>query len=467
MRAYDEDTIVAVATPPGSGGVGIVRLSGPAAVEIARGCFAASGKKALGQAPSHHMLHGWVRDGQGRAVDEALGVLMRGPRSYTGEDVVEIHCHGNPLALRTVVELARKGGARLAGPGEFTMRAFLNGRVDLTRAEAVADVVRARSTLALQVSVNQLQGRLYGRIHAMREALAQVTALVAAGIDFPEEDVVFAHREDIAASLDGAAEELRDLLAGARAGRITQEGLAVAIVGRPNVGKSSLLNALLREGRAIVTDIPGTTRDTLEEMAEVGGLMVRLVDTAGIRESGDVVEREGIERARQAIARADLVLLVLEAQAPMAQGDAELLASLRPESTLVLLNKQDLPGAARYDRPGGTPPHPALNGWRMLGLSAKTGQGVAELEAAIAGHAISAEHPPTEGAVLTNLRQEEAARAALQAVERARAALEEQLGEELLAIDLQGALDALGDIVGETTTDDLLERIFSQFCIGK
>ncbi|HKI99377.1 MAG TPA: tRNA uridine-5-carboxymethylaminomethyl(34) synthesis GTPase MnmE [bacterium] len=460
MALRSEETIVAIATPLGVGGVGIVRLSGPRAVAIVDGFFRPAHGEPLAGSRSHLLRYGWVM-AEGHPVDEVLAVVMRAPHSYTREDVVEVQGHGGTLVLRTVLELATRGGARMAHPGEFTLRAFLHGRIDLTQAEAVGDLVRTRSALGLQVSANQLRGRLHEAIAALQGDVQQVAALVAAGIDFPEEDVVFAHRGEITERLGHVRERLDALLARAGQGRIVREGLAVAIVGRPNVGKSSLLNALLRENRAIVTEVPGTTRDTLEEAAEVGGLMVRLVDTAGIRHTEDVVEREGIQRARRAIAQADLVLLVLDGAAPLTADDEALLAEAPPQASLVVVNKRDkLDGAS-----------PAwvgrLEGRPWLGLSALTGAGLPELEAAIRGWALQDERPVLEDALLTNLRQEQAARQAAEAVRGALAALEGGLGDELLAVDLERVLMALGEIVGATTPDDLLNRIFAEFCIGK
>jgi tRNA modification GTPase len=406
------------------------------------------------------MLHGWI-EREGSPVDEVLAVAMAGPRSYTGEDVAELHCHGGPLVLRTVLEMALEAGARLAEPGEFTRRAFLNGRIDLTRAEAIGDIVRAGSALGLRVSAQQLRGRLYEAIAALREEVARVAALVAAGIDFPEEDVVFAHRAELTGRLRGVQERLAALLAGAGRGRILREGLAVAIVGRPNVGKSSLLNALLRENRAIVSELPGTTRDTVAELAEIGGLALRLVDTAGIRASVDRLEAEGVTRARAALAQADLALLVLDGAEPLTAEDEVLLGEVNPAATLAVVNKQD--------RLGGRAPDwmERLAGLPAVILSARSGEGVERLEAALRRWALSDERPLLEDAMITNLRQEQAARQAAEAVGGALAALEAGLGDELLALDLERVLAALGDIVGETTADDLLHRIFAEFCIGK
>ena len=466
MALKSDDTIVAAATPLGVGGVGIVRLSGGEALAIVDGMFRPAAGGSLAGAESHRMLHGWIERG-GVTVDEVLAVAMRAPRSYTREDVVEVHCHGGTVVMRTVLEMALQGGARLAEPGEFTLRAFLHGRIDLTRAEAVGDIVRARSGLALEVSANQLRGRLYEEIRALREAAAQVAALVAAGIDFPEEDVVFAHREEIRERLEGLQSRLEALLAGAARGRILREGLAVAIVGRPNVGKSSLLNALLRENRAIVTGVPGTTRDTLEEAVELGGLMVRLVDTAGIRKNAGVVEREGIARARRAIAEAELVLLVLDGSEPLTGDDEGLLDQCDPAATLVAVNKRDRMECSGSGA-GLTPAWSSrLTAFRWEAISALTGEGLAELEEGIRSWALRDERSVSEDALITNLRQEQAARHAFEAVTGAREALEGGLGDELLAVDLERVLSALGDIVGETTADDLLARIFAEFCIGK
>ena len=460
MALGTEDTIAAIATPVGAGGVGIVRLSGPQAVAIGDGLFRPARGQGLAASASYRLRYGWV-ERAGEPVDEVLAVVMRAPRSYTCEDVVELHCHGGATALRAVLELSLEAGARLAGPGEFTRRAFLNGRIDLTQAEAVGDIVRARSVLGLQVSVNQLRGRLYASITELADTVRRMAALVAAGIDFPEEDVVFAHGDEIREALAGVQARLASLVAGAARARRLREGLSVAIVGRPNVGKSSLLNALLREERAIVTDIPGTTRDTLEEAVELAGVAVRLVDTAGVRHTEDVVERAGIDRARRAMAQAELVLLVLDAAAPLTPDDAQLLAEAPAERTVLVANK--------CDRLAGPAPawEGALETRGAVVVSARTGAGLADLEARIRACVVDEQRPPLEDALVTNVRQEQAARSALDATGAALEALTQGVGEELLAVDLARVLFALGDIVGETTPDDLLDRIFAEFCIGK
>lgn len=460
MKWNPADTIAAIATPVGVGGVGIVRLSGTDAVSIVEPFFRAARGVSLAGADSHRMIHGWIVNELG-PVDEVLVVAMRAPHSYTREDVVEIHCHGGPLVLETVLGLVCGAGARPAEPGEFTMRAFFSGRIDLTRVEAVADIVRASSEAGLRVSANQLRGRLYEAIHAFQEELAHVAALLAAGIDFPEEDIVFAHREEIAGRLRKSHEGLRKLLQTAERGRILREGLAVAIAGRPNVGKSSLLNALLRENRAIVTEVPGTTRDTVEEAVEVGGVVLRLSDTAGIRKTEDRVEKEGVARSRRAVQEADLVLLVLDGAAPLAAEDTALLDEAVPEKTLVVVNKRDRMAAPEPEWAG------RLKGFENVVLSALTREGMEDLEALVHNRVFGGQTLTSEHGMITNLRQKEAALRALEALEAGLEGLENKIGDELLAVDLQRALDALGSIVGETTADDLLNRIFAEFCIGK
>ena len=460
MKFKSDDTIAAIATPPGLGGVAVIRVSGPRSAALVHGIFRPSGATALIDAPSHRLLHGWI-ESEGRTVDEVMAVWMKAPHSYTREDVVEVHCHGGGMASGAILDRICSAGARPAEPGEFTFRAFVNGRLDLTQVEAVADIVRAPSRTALAVSANQLRGRLLEAIRAVRDDVRHVSALVNAGIDFPEEDVVFTNREECLSRMGRARAALAELVRTADQGRILREGLAVAIVGKPNVGKSSLLNALLREERAIVTEIPGTTRDTLEEIVELGGLALRMVDTAGIRESHDIVEREGIARSRRAIEQADLTLLVLDGSRPLDGDDRALLGMLDRAGALVAVNKLDLfaPRAPECTS--------ELGGFDWVSLSALTGEGLAELERSIRGWVSRDERPVWESALITNLRQKHAAERALRACERAVQSIHERRGDELLAVDLASVLDALGDIVGETTAEDLLDRIFADFCIGK
>ncbi|MDT8447441.1 MAG: tRNA uridine-5-carboxymethylaminomethyl(34) synthesis GTPase MnmE [bacterium] len=451
-----EDTIVGPATAPGEAGVGILRLSGPRALAVATAIF-----RPKGQFPpqSWRFYFGWVFD-QDREIDEALMVYMQGPKSYTAEDVVEIHCHGGGVILKKIIQLTLNQGARLASPGEFTQRAFVNGRIDLTQAEAVGDMVRAKTERALNMVVNQLKGALYRRINELKEEVAWVLALVNAGIDFPEEDVVFSHQEEITAKLQRVESALATLVASAEGAMALKEGFRLVLVGRPNVGKSSLMNALLQEARAIVTDIPGTTRDSIAESLQIEGVPIRLVDTAGLRETQDRIEIEGIERSWAEMEAADLVLWVVDASDPdftLSLPEAEL---SREIPKLLVFNKMDRAATA--------PAVPAE--WAALErieMSAKEAEDVERLRERIYCYITGRYGELAEDALLTNLRQQEAAAKAEAAVGHALENVSSGTGEEVLSLDLAEALDALGEIVGETTPDDMMNRIFENFCIGK
>ncbi len=458
MRASPKDTIAAIATPPGRGGVGVVRLSGARAEAI------------LGQIapqwPDGHTSHMLrlveLRDGAGELLDEALAVVMRGPRSYTGEDVVELQCHGGPIVLRRVLDATLAAGARVAQPGEFTQRAFLNGRLDLTQAEAVADLVHATSERAHAQALEHLRGSLGERVRAMRELLAQCTVLIESAIDFSHEEHVYQiERDEVARRLEEVAGELDALLASFDQGRRRREGVRVALVGATNVGKSTLFNALLEEDRAIVTDIEGTTRDFLEEQLVLEGALVRLVDTAGLRQTEDRVEAIGIERSRAQRDAADLVVCVVDSTRALTAEEREALDPLRgdPRAVLVAATKQDLGG--------GTPEEDLewLGGLgEVLGCAAPEGR-VGELRGALARHARALTEG--EGALLSRTRHRELVAAGAEAVGRACESLGMEMPHEIVALDVREALDALGGIVGHVTPDDILNRIFSEFCVGK
>lgn len=443
------DTIAAIATPLGEGGIGIVRMSGPQAQEIGAQIF-------TGRLRDRYLAHGYVIDPvTGERVDEVLAVLMRAPRTYTREDVVEFHGHGGPVPLQRILSLCLRSGARQAEPGEFTLRAFLNGRLDLCQAEAVLDVIQAKTDASLRLALQGLSGRLSARIAAVRQELLSVLAYLTARIDFPDDDVPAA---DVTPQLHNAAASLRRLCKTADTGMIYRTGLRTAIIGRPNVGKSSLLNRLLRENRAIVTDIPGTTRDTLEEMMNLRGLPLVLTDTAGINEAtADVVERLGIERSRQALARSDFVLLVLDSSEPLTDRDRELITAVTGRPALAVLNKRDLPARIQADEV----PLPSVR------VSALTGEGIEELEEAILRAVTGCGVTSSDDAIITNVRHKEALERALRHVESAIAGFGGGATEDLIAVDLTSALTALGEITGEAVTEDLLDTIFSRFCIGK
>jgi len=463
MNGRLEPTIAAIATPPGPGGIGIVRISGPRALPILSKLF--TPKRPASWPQSHHLALGWITSpGSKQIIDEVMAVFMAAPHSYTREDVAEIHCHGNFLILQHVLILAQEAGARLAEPGEFTKRAFLNGRLDLTQAEAVLELLQARTSEGLRLAINQLHGQLQQAIQQLVKALIRIKAILEVAIDFPDEEGEIIKPQELLQTVEGEIlPALENLIFAADHGKIFREGIAVVIVGRPNVGKSSLLNTLLQEERAIVTAEPGTTRDTIEEQITLNGLPIRLIDTAGIREAKDVVEGIGIERSRQKMALADVVLCLVDASQPLHDDDLALLTEVRKGKFIVVANKQDLCSdeqlLALQRRMADTP---------LVALSAKLGTGVRELGEALFSLVTGGAKGWDPGhTTVPNARH----RAALTKASLACRALCQNLSgavaPELLAIDLQTVLDALGEIVGYTTTEDVLDSIFGEFCLGK
>ena len=437
----------------------MIRISGPAAIAVADQIFSPLGKAAakLSTADSHTIHYGRVTR-RGRYVDEVMASVMRAPRTFTREDVVEITCHGGLLPARLVLEAALENGARSALPGEFTKRAFLNGRIDLAQAEAVADLIQSRTELSLMAANEQLAGKLSQRINTLRDELVKTLAHVEAHIDFPDEDIAPDTRGQLVSRLEKGVAFMDELLRTADEGRILRRGIRAAIVGRPNAGKSSLLNQLLGQERAIVSAIPGTTRDTIEETANVRGLPVVFVDTAGLREAGDEIEAEGIRRSRESLARAELILQVLDGSAALTPVDEQQLEEFAAKKRILVRNKSDLP--ARLILPAG------LN-VRVVEICCLTGKGIEELKDAIKEMVWAGEISSEMLQVMINARHQEALGRARTAAERARAALASDQTLELVAADLRTAMNAVGEIVGKTTTEDLLDSIFSQFCIGK
>jgi len=450
------DTIAAIATPLGEGGIAMIRLSGPQSLAIADACFRPAAQFSKPSAAATHTLHyGWVVR-RGRVVDDVLLSVMRAPRTFTREDVVEITCHGGLLPAKLVLDTVLENGARLAGPGEFTRRAFLNGRIDLAQAEAVADLIHSRTELAAAAAQEQLAGHLSRRINLLRDNVMNILAHVEAHIDFPDEDIAPDKREKMTGRLRAALALTDELLRTAGEGRLLRRGIRAAIIGRPNVGKSSLLNRLLGRDRAIVSPIPGTTRDTIEETASVRGIPVVFIDTAGLRETADGIEAEGVRRGRDALAAAELILHVLDGSEPLEAFDRQLLAEFAGRPRLLARNKSDLP--RRLELPAGL---------ASLDVCCLTGAGVEELKDAIKGTVWAGAIRAEMLQVMINSRHEDALRRARAAAERALAALRDDAGLELAAVDLRAAANAVGEIVGKTTTEDLLDSIFSQFCIGK
>lgn len=465
------DTIAAIATPPGRGGIGIVRISGPRAVSIAAALFRRSGadSRAPGETTdaetreSHRLYHGFVAEPEtGRTIDEVLLAVMRAPRSYTREDVVEIQAHAGPAALRAILELLLRRGARLAEPGEFTRRAFLNGRIDLSQAEGVMDLISARSRVALSAASAQVEGALRREVETIRAALLEIVARIEAAIDFPEEADDGLSAETARNRLEREVlEPVADLLRRAEDGRTAREGVRTVVAGRPNVGKSSLMNRLLGRERAIVTPVPGTTRDIIEEPMVLEGMSLILTDTAGLRDTEDPVERIGVARARERLAEADLVLLVTEAADPPGPGDRDIAAAAGDRPLIWVANKADLADETTLPAP---PP-----GWERFprqAVSAKTGAGMDALVRRMAEALESASDAVSHGAI-PNLRHRVLLTETLEATRQALSALSSGLPFELAAIDLKTAYERLGDIPGETAREDVLDEIFGKFCIGK
>ena len=453
------DTIAAIATIQAPSAIGIVRLTGPDTRRILDGVFApANGRPMSAQTP-RKLVFGRALDRSGGVIDEALAVLFPGPNSYTGEDCAEIHCHGSPVVLDEVLAAVFARGARQARGGEFTQRAFLSGRMDLIQAESVADLIDAESAGAARNAVGQLQGRMSRSVGGIYDALMDVVSRFYAIVDYPDEEIEPLQQAQIEQTLAESAERLDALLATFSRGRLLKSGVPAVILGKPNAGKSSLLNALLGYDRAIVTDIAGTTRDTVEEKVLVGSVLLRLCDTAGIRDAADTVERLGVERAQQAAQRAELALLVLDGSAPLTREDEEAIAAARrARRMLVLVNKADLPQvldtAALRVRFG-----------EVLPLSARSGAGVDALCRAVEELFAGGETP--RGELLTNARQAESAQRALDAVRRAEQALRSGLSPDAVLTDAEEALEALAEFSGKRVRDDLVATIFSRFCVGK
>jgi tRNA modification GTPase len=452
------ETIVAPVTPPGEGGVAIIRLSGPQALATLEPVFRC--KVATVDMVSHHLYHGHLTCRAGSLVDEVLAVVMRAPHSYTGEEVVEVHCHGGTQILRSVLDLFLQEDVRMAAPGEFTQRAFLNGRLDLAQAEAVIDVIRARSERAGRIALNQLDGHLSRTIHRYSDQLKEALALLEAHIDFPDDEVGALDLGGVLEPVRVLSDEMQSLTDSFDLGRALREGINVLILGRPNVGKSSLMNALLGESRAIVTEIAGTTRDTLEEQLVLAGFPVRLIDAAGVRDTLEPVELEGVRRARDKAESADLVLLVVDGANPLNDEDFLACELCYPEKTLLVVNKSDKAQCCDMNE---------LDIFSSrVAVSAKHGFGLDELREAIVEHLGSDDALAAgEGVVISERRHRDALVQSIGALDSFVMSANNSAPLECLAMDLRGALDALGQITGETTPDEILDQIFSRFCIGK
>jgi len=448
-----DDTIVAIATPLGRGGIGVVRLAGNESRAIASPMLRLSHELEASRALFGELIEPTTRE----RIDEVVVTFFAKPHSYTTDDVVEISAHGSPVVLRHVIELATAAGARLAEPGEFTMRAFLNGRIDLTQAEAVRDLIESQTLYQAKVAAQQLEGALSKRLQPVKKKLMDLVAVMEAGIDFAEDDVSVLPSDEIRQRINAIQQPLEQLRASFAYGKIVHEGLTLAIVGRPNVGKSSLFNRLVERERAIVTATPGTTRDLVTETVAMGGIPVKLIDTAGIRQALDEAESIGIRKSYEALSEADLVLVVIDSTQELSGHDRELLAACQNRRALAVANKADLDGARAL----------SIDSFRVFRTSALTGQGIEQLRDEIL-HTISGHSGgEQESGFLTNVRHQRLVEESIASLEAACQAVERRIPHEMIMLDLYGALRPLDAITGETTTDDILNLIFSSFCIGK
>jgi tRNA modification GTPase len=457
-----DDTIAAIATAPGEAGIGIVRLSGNKAIEILDKVYKGKRSKSAFDMPSRVASYGHIIDENGNVVDEVLSFIMRKPNSYTTEDVVEIHCHGGIIPVRRIMELVLKNGAVMAEPGEFTKRAFLNGRIDLTQAEAVIDVITSKTETGLNAALNQLEGELSKELHSIMDDLLSILAHIEASIDFPEHDIEEVTQDNILKSSIKVAEAMKKLSNSFEEGKIIRDGLSTAIVGRPNVGKSSLLNVLVKESRAIVTDIPGTTRDIIVEYLNIGGVLIKLVDTAGIRETEDVVEKIGVERTKAAIEEAEVVIFVIDASVMLTQEDQDILQLIKKKRVIVAANKIDK-GL-----------HEDINKLievfgkdNVIEMSVKQKLGIEKLEDKIKKLVYHGQATVSKNKMVTNIRHKDLLDKALDSIRKAIEELKDGVPVDLLSVDIKEAWGRLGQITGDVVEEDIINEIFSKFCIGK
>lgn len=457
------DTIAAISSAVGAAGIGIVRLSGQDAVSIAGNIFKAVNKKALAHAENRRMMYGHIVDKMdNQVIDEVLIVSMKAPHTYTREDVVEIYCHGGIIPVKKILDLVLKNGARLADPGEFTKRAFLNGRLDLSQAEAVIDIINAKTDKSHEVSMNQLEGNLSKKVNSIRDTILSMIAHVEAAIDFPEDDIEEITYEKLEESASDVIYEIKQLLNTFNRGKILRDGLRTVILGKPNVGKSSLLNAMLRENRAIVTDIPGTTRDIIEEYLNIDGIPLKIIDTAGIRDTENLVEKIGVDKAKESIESADLIIAIFDVSRDLSKEDFKIIELIKGKRSVVLLNKTDLPN--RYT---GEHLEKLLEGQDVIYTSISNEVGIDVLEDAIKKMFYSGEIELNSDLVVTNIRHKNQLEKALKSIESALNDIKASIPLDCVEVDLRDCWEDLGEISGESISEDILDRIFSEFCIGK
>ena len=456
----DFDTIAAISTAIGEGGIAIIRISGEKAKEIANNIFEAKNKKPILDMKSYTMKYGYIIDENKNHIDEVIISYMKGPRSFTAEDTIEINCHGGVVATNKVLETVIRQGARLAEPGEFTKRAFLNGRIDLSQAEAVIDIITSKTELSMKSALMQSEGVISKEIRALRDKIISIIAHIEATVDYPEDDLEEVTADEAIKDLQNINEEIKRLIDTSEEGKILREGLSTVIVGKPNVGKSSLLNALTKENRAIVTDVPGTTRDVIEEYISVAGVPIKVIDTAGIRETEDIVEKIGVEKSREKISDADLVILMLDSNSGLSEEDKEIINHVRDKKYMVLLNKSDLDNNLTEEDLN------FLECDNVFKISAKTGSGIDVVKSKIRDLFFKGEIT-TNNVIVTNTRHKEALFRAYDSINSAIEALKNTFAIDLASIDIRNAWTFLGEITGDSLEENIIDKIFKDFCLGK
>lgn len=458
---FIDDTIAAIATAPGEGGIGIIRISGEKSLQVAQSIFKSKSGKMIKDYNARTLIYGTVVDNE-KVIDEVLVAYMKGPNSYTAEDVIEINCHGGFISVKKILELILSKGVRLAEAGEFTKRAFLNGRIDLSQAEAIIDVIKSKTDMAHEVAQSQLEGSLAKKIKDLRMNVTEVLAHLEVSIDFAEEDVEEITYQTLEEKALELRNEIKKLYDTAESGKVLRDGLKTVIVGKPNVGKSSLLNSILGENRAIVTDIAGTTRDVIEEFVNIKGIPLKIVDTAGIRETEDVVEKIGVEKSRESFSTADLVMMVLDASRKLSEEDMEILESLKNKKTIVLLNKMDLEPQIELEKI-----EEFVNSEDIIKISALKHQGIEELQDKIEAMVYHGSVKNSSNLMITNSRHKDALFKAYESINDAISAIEQRMPYDFIEVDFKNIWDYLGYINGDTVREDLLDTIFANFCIGK
>lgn len=456
----DFDTIAAISTAMGEGGIAIIRISGERSKEIANNIFEAKNKKPILDMKSYTMKYGYIIDENKNHIDEVIISYMKGPRSFTAEDTIEINCHGGVVATNKVLETVIRQGARLAEPGEFTKRAFLNGRIDLSQAEAVIDIITSKTELSMKSALMQSEGVISKEIRALRDKIISIIAHIEATVDYPEDDLEEVTADEAIKDLQNINEEIKRLIDTSEEGKILREGLSTVIVGKPNVGKSSLLNALTKENRAIVTDVPGTTRDVIEEYISVAGVPIKVIDTAGIRETEDIVEKIGVEKSREKISDADLVILMLDSNSGLSEEDKEIINHVRDKKYMVLLNKSDLDNNLTEEDLN------FLECDNVFKISAKTGNGIDVVKSKIRDLFFKGEIT-TNNVIVTNTRHKEALFRAYDSINSAIEALKNTFAIDLASIDIRNAWTFLGEITGDSLEENIIDKIFKDFCLGK